>query len=538
MHSHGRGRAPRVSKKFVCLSLLPSMLAALALTPLGLVPAAADTRLIGSVPALTRQSQTLGEMDSSQTLHLSLALPLRNSDQLDQYIAAIYDPNSPSYGQYLTPVQFAAQYGPMQEDYDKAAAFAAAGGLTVTQTYQSRTLLGVTGTVGAIEKTFGIRLMKYQSPGDGRVFYAPDTDPAIPSALSGVITGVIGLDNADPPHRISPPSRDLSHLLDRYILPASPLDSPAPLGLGGPQGPAGGITPSDLKRAYSLNTLPLDGTNQTMALTEFGALQKSDVTAYEDNYGLPHITLQDVPVDNTVYTYVPGQSDDGEEALDCEVLVALAPNANKILIYNGGFSFTDNFAQYADDDVAKTLSVSWIGGDNIQAEQTVLKQIAAQGQSIFCGSGDQGAFNGGSTLSVNNPSSQPFATSVGGTTLNTSNPLGAYSSESVWGGTGGGFDPNWGLPSYQTGVATTANLASTTHRNLPDISADADPNSGYSIFWNGGWGVIGGTSAATPVWAGYTTLVNQQRGRNGMATIGFIGSMRFSVGKWPCLSPV
>ncbi len=158
--------------------------------------------------------------------------------------------------------------------------------------------------------------------------------------------------------------------------------------------------------------------------------------------------------------------------------------------------------------------------------------MAAQGQTIFAASGDSGAYDNRSNtslLSVDDPAAQPYMTAAGGTSLTTAGAGGAWKSETTWSGGGGGISVQWPLPTWQQGVATAANKASTAMRNVPDVSLDADPYTGYSIFLNGGWYLYGGTSCAAPLWAAFTALVNQQRQANGNAPLGFANPIIYSL---------
>lgn len=159
----------------------------------------------------------------------------------------------------------------------------------------------------------------------------------------------------------------------------------------------------------------------------------------------------------------------------------------------------------------------------MQAENSELTQLAAQGITVLASSGDLGAYgNTGSnqfpaTLNVNDPSSQPLVTSVGGTSL-TTGPQQSYVGETVWndlasseGATGGGVSFFWQLPLWQQEYADTSyNGGSTTHRNLSNVSAVGDPQTGVAVYSqiNGGWVEVGGTSvfrlrfgqAISPFW--------------------------------------
>jgi kumamolisin len=125
---------------------------------------------------------------------------------------------------------------------------------------------------------------------------------------------------------------------------------------------------------------------------------------------------------------------------------------------------------------------------------------------------------------------------VGGTSLQTVTPGGAWQSETTWnngsataGAGGGGISGSWPIPSYQSGVVSSQSLGSTTMRNVPDVSLNADPNEGYSIYLQGSWSVWGGTSAAAPLWAAFTALVNQERASTGRQPIGFLNLTVYKV---------
>ena len=130
--------------------------------------------LSGHVPAALSRSQPLERLSASKRLDLAIALPLRNRQALSNLLQQIYDPASPNYRQYLTPEQFAKQFGPTEEDYQTVVAFAKSNGLTVMSTHPNRTLVDVTGCVPEIEKAFHLNMRVYRHPTESRNFYAPD----------------------------------------------------------------------------------------------------------------------------------------------------------------------------------------------------------------------------------------------------------------------------------------------------------------------------------------------------------------------------
>ncbi len=227
--------------------------------------------------------------------------------------------------------------------------------------------------------------------------------------------------------------------------------------------------------------------------------------------------------------------------LDIELQIALAPGASGIIVYEGpntGTGIVDTYDRIAKDNLAKQISTSWgasegeIGSSIINSENSSFLQMAAQGQSIYAASGDEGAYaDGGSNPpSVQDPASQPYVVGVGGTSLSV-NSGETYNSETTWndsyGASGGGVSTVWSIPAWQQGISTAY---SSTMRNVPDVSLNADPNTGYSIYYQGSWSSIyGGTSCAAPLWAAFTARVNQQRAANGQQPLGFANPAIYNI---------
>ena len=262
----------------------------------------------------------------------------------------------------------------------------------------------------------------------------------------------------------------------------------------------------------------------------------SDISAYESQFDLPSVPLQNVLIDGASSAAGPNAD---EVTLDIELQIALAPGASKILVYETGDTDSetlDGYSRIAEDDQAKQISTSWgldepdIASSTLQAENTIFQQMAAQGQTIYSASGDNGAYDTGSRrdgLTVDDPASQPYVCGVGGTTLTTSGAGGVYVSETTWnagsvanGAGGGGISTVWPIPIWQQSAVSSASRGSATMRNVPDVSLNADPNTGYAIYTQGSWVVYGGTSCAAPLWAAFTALVNQQRTARGLAPLG------------------
>ena len=486
-------------------------------------------------PGAVRRAALLGRKSGGEAVPLVLALPLRDPAGLDRLLHHQYTPGDPLFHHFIAPAEFADRFSPTPQAYAAVEAFARASGLSVTGTHPDRLLLDVSGPSSAVEAAFHVRLQNYAAA-DGRIFHAPDADPAVPASLAGKIAGVIGLQNS------SVWRPQLQHPAYSFL--------PAQIG----SGPIGGLTPSDVKAAYSLDQTPLTGAGRTLGLMELDGFTPSDISTYETSYGLPQVPLQTILTGG--FSGVPGNpifdEGPGEVTLDIELMAALAPGASAIRVYeapNSDAGILAAFTQIADDNLAKEVSTSWglpedeTASAMFPSENAIFQQMASQGQSLYAASGDSGAYGDTQTLTVSDPASQPYVTGVGGTTLNVFTPGGPYGAEAAWGdpttatpnqpkgsGGGGGISTIWSLPDYQAGVA---GLGSETQRNVPDISLDSNPNTGYSIFYGGGWTIFGGTSCAAPLWAAFTALVNQQRQINKQADLGFPNPAIYQIATGP-----
>ena len=471
--------------------------------------------LRGHVPSITARLQPLGRLPATANLRLAIALPLRNRESLTTLLQQLYDPASPQYHRYLTPDQFAAQFGPTEADYEALIDFAKSNGLTVTGTHPNRALLDVGGTVADIERAFHVTLRVYPHPSEARTFFAPEAEPAIDLALP--ILAVSGLDNYAVPQ---PGSR------------AEPLANGGGASPGAGSGFSGPFMGNDFRAAY-VPGVSLDGTGQAVGLLELDGYYPNDITTYEDNAELPHVPLLPVLLDGFSGTPTANATNVSEVSLDIEVVVAMAPGLSKVIVYEApddGPGYLDILSRMATDNAAKQLSSSWIIPDNPTADQSYL-QFAAQRQSFFQASGDYDAYYPGIPEWADNTN----ITIVGGTTLSTTGPGGAYVSETVWNngdgtrGSGGGISVNYAIPSWQQGVNMSANGGSSTMRNIPDVAMVAE---NVSVIANDGQQQqVVGTSIAAPLWAGFTALVNQQRATNATSPIGFLNPAIYAIGK-------
>lgn len=470
----------------------------------------------------------VGRVSASDTVPAVLTLPLRDAAGLDALLTHLYTPGDPAYHHFITPDEFAAKFAPTQADYDAVARWAKAQGLTVTATHRNRLLLEVSGPASVTEAAFDVQLQQVKVPAAegraARLARQPDTAPRVPAALAGRVSGVVGLDTV---------TQRRPHL--RRASQSASLTAAAGTGVGG------GLSVSDIRTAYGFNSFSGTGTGQVIAIFQLATFAQSDITAYQNANGLPHVPVNVVQVSTGVSTSFNTSDDQAEATLDAEMALALTPNLSSVQVYecpNTDAGVLAGYSRIANDNIAAQVSTSWgapettLTRTTLNSEYAIFKQMAAQGQALLAASGDDGAYDTGSRtdgLTVDDPASQPYVTGVGGTTLQTKSPGGPYLSETTWynsstSATGGGVSTQWGVPTYQQPVP-----AIPSGRTVPDISINADPNTGYAIYVQGGWTTYGGTSAAAPLWAGLTALVNSRRAALGLGRVGFLNTAIYQI---------
>ncbi len=462
------------------------------------------------VPPAAKNSTVLGRVASDKSLRISIGLPLRNKAALNQLLNDLYNPETPQYRQFLTSDQFAGRFGPSEADYAAVLDFARTNGFTRIVTHPNRMLVDATATVADLQKAFHVKLGWHKHPKEKRDFYAPDADPSL--ELSVPVLSVSGLDNYVVPHPAS-----LLVSLGQTNVSARPL---------GGSGSGGNFRGFDFRHAYAPG-VSLTGSNQFVGLLQFDGYNKSDITSYESASGLPNVPLINILLDDA--SGAAGQ-DNIEVALDIEMSIAMAPGLAGVLVYEGGSGASGNtiLNRMATDNVAKQLSASWTFGIDSTTTQ-IYQQFATQGQSYFNASGDSDAYSG----TIPTPADHAWVTSVGGTTLSMNGAGVSYSSEIAWNrndghGTGGGVSTTYAIPTWQQATSMANNQGSTTMRNIPDVAMVAD---GVAVFYGGGiQGSVGGTSVASPLWAGFMALVNEQAANRRKPAVGFLNPVVYPLG--------
>jgi len=484
------------------------------------------------------QSVRLQHSDANRTMEVTVSLALRNGAALDRFLAGVSDPTSHTYGHYVTPSEFAALYGPTQAQVDQVVQHLQASGLTVTSVSSNRTVVAATGPVHAVETAFGVTISDWHDAAENRDFFGNDSQPILPAALASFVVGIAGLNN---------------HYRAKHHSVASTFASAAPV--------VGAYSPTDIKTAYDVMPLAargFSGAGQPLGLFELDVFRQSNISIYDAQYGLSTTLPSVVSVDSGP---LPAGGEI-EVELDIEVMHAIAPSS-PITVWAGpntDVGAIDTYNAMVTSDTTKANSTSWgqcepsTMASIMVALDNIFKQAAAQGQSFYAASGDTGAFdcmgNPSSTftgLAVDNPADDPFVTGVGGTTLRLGTDS-TYGSESAWSnptrnpplGSGGGLSTTFSRPAWQTGPGV-ANPYTSGMRQVPDVSLDADPTTGYSIYATDkgttAWFDVGGTSAAAPAWAAFTSLVNQFRAAYDSPRLGFANPMLYRLGSTTPLYP-
>jgi subtilase family serine protease len=446
----------------------------------------------------------VGHLPASRRISLALSLPLRNPDQLEKLLEDLYDPQSPSYHHYLSVQDFAERFGSNEEDYAAVVRFAESNGLKVVGKGANRMVLDVEGPAANIESAFHTSFGVFQHPTEARTFYAPEREPV--AELNVPLLHITGLDNVSLPHA--------KNTLSAVTAKASG------------SGPSGSFLGSDLRTAY-YGSGSLKGAGQIVALYEYKGYNASDINAYFNNAGQAlNVPIKAISVNGASVTCGSGCTDI-EQALDIEQAISMAPALSQLSVYVGKNDISI-FNQMAADNNAKSISVSYGWSKDQSSLDPILEEMAAQGQTVFVATGDQGS---STAANVVWPSDDPWVTAVGGTVLTTKSAGGAWQSETGWSNSAGMVSKNnVPIPSYQqlAGVVTSSNGASNTLRNIPDVSSESA--AAQYVCANGSCRTQGGgTSYAAPLWASLIAMANEQSLNDGGTYVGFLNPTLYGI---------
>jgi len=499
-------------------------------------------------------AKVVGAINPSQRIEITLQVRRKPGSSFDAKVSKIASQGLADR-KYLTRAELADQAGADPEDMAKVETFAHAHNLTVTQADAARRTVKLSGRIADMSTAFGVKLERYRA---GNISYRGRTGSlTIPEDLRDVVVRVLGLDDrpvVETHYRVwkktstSGAGRGQAHKQSgaKRVRPAAKVQATS-------------FSPLQLASIYEFPT-GLDGSGQTIGIIELNDVdsqgnptgagyQTSDLETFFSNLDIPTPNVSAVGVDGGAN--VPGQDADAdaEVTLDIEVAGAIAPGA-KIAVYFGT-NTDDGFVQVLSaavhDDVRKPaiISVSWGQAEETATPQMlngleeILEEATALGVTVCIAAGDDGSPDMVKKVwdkkpHVDFPASSPFALACGGTTLDSSSKPGAPE-ETVWnegaqgGATGGGVSNFFPKPSYQVNVNVPAPATSAGGRGVPDVAADADPSTGYSVFIGGSPQVIGGTSAVAPLYAGLVARMNQSLAKSGGNPVGFLNPLLYSL---------
>ena len=546
------------------------------------LPAAAAppdrTTLNGSIPSWANAQHHVGSVDPSTDVGFRVYLGWRDPAGAEALAKAVSTPGNSQYGKYVTPAQFRSRFAPTQAQVGAVQSWLRGQGFSVQYTPQNNHYVSAEGTVAQAQTAFGAGFGMYKV--DGLTVRSPSANLSIPTSLSGIVSGVVGLDDsaqfvhADHTTGDAPPPA--------AFVSASPCSTywgekqatgfTNPYGTGTlPYTPCG-YTPAQIKGAYGISGY--DGSGQTVAIIDAYAAPTilQDVNQWSVNRGLPTMSgsqLTQVVAPGTYHHPERGMKQDpqgwyGEETLDVEAVHGMAPAA-KVVYVGAPNNFQDLDAalnHVVDRHLASIVTNSYgfntelLPPGYIKPYEATIEQGVAEGIGIYFSSGDnsdESQVVGYRTADW--PASSPYVTAVGGTTL-AAGASNNYLFETGWGSTtsswtgsawspaapgpwlyggGGGVSQIFAEPSYQQGVVPSSVFSAQgrTGRALPDISANADPNTGYLIgetqtFPDGSVKYseyrLGGTSLSSPLIAGIMALANQAAGRD----LGFVNPLLYS----------
>lgn len=341
----------------------------------------------------------------------------------------------------------------------------------------------------------------------GRMMAAAAAGAAL--ATIGGVTGVPA--TAAGNHQASPPFR--VKVIGRLPDGQPKLSSKGPTGL----------SPSAVQSVYNLSGLSATsgaGAGQIIAIVDayHDPRALSDLNTWNVEYGYAQLSTctslsQTGPCFEQADPQGTPKVNSGwalEESLDIEWAHAEAPGAKVVLVEAASSSDTNLFdsVAYANSIGASEVSMSW-GGGEFSGETSFDSDLAHGGTLYTASSGDSGH----GTIY---PSASPNVIAVGGTTLNgcSGTSCAGFSGETAWSGSGGGASADESIPGYQVSYpgavygATSIDALTGGTRGIPDVSFDANPNTGVSIYdstrYQGqlGWFTVGGTSVGAPNWAG------------------------------------
>ncbi len=416
--------------------------------------------------------------------------------------------------------EYEERFGASPVDVAKVEEFAHRNHLSTAEVNLAGRTVQLRGAIKDFEEAFHVHLSHYRDAA-GAVFRGRTGEVNVPRSLGGIILGVFGLDNR--PHAV--PKFQVA-TKDGLFIPHAAAPS--------------SFFADTLSRLYGF---PTGGTGkgQCIGIIELGGgYRVKDLETYFSLVGLRTPSVTAISVDGGINSPSTPDSADGEVMLDIEVAGAVAPGA-KIVVYfstntDKGFLDAVTTAVHDNRNSPAVISISWGQAEanwtvqSLNAFDEAFKAASLIGVTVCIAAGDRGSSDGlqDGKVHVDFPAASPFVLACGGTKVTAKG--GKIISEVVWhesdsSATGGGVSNFFPLPFYQRKGGVPPSLdAGFKGRGVPDVAADADPDTGYKVIVDGQEMVIGGTSAVAPLMAGLSARVNQSTRKNA----GFVNHILYS----------
>ena len=482
--------------------------------------------LAGSRPPRAAAADDLGAVPSTLQLHGISLLFSRSAAQqaaLDALVAAQQNPASPLYHQWITPDQYAAQFGVAASDIAAAESWLEQQGFSIDSVSRSRNRILFSGTAAQVASAFGAPLHYYLAPSTSlqpaQTHFAPSANLTLPSALA---SSVLGIGNLSDFHL-------LPHIVRGAPQAAQPRFTSSATGNHY-------LTPGDLATIYDITPAYNSGyigSNQSIAVIGQSAVNLSDITNFQNAVGIAGKTPIVVLVPDTGTSAVVADGDEAESDLDLEYSSTIAKGAQVYFVYTGNsksFGAFDAIVYAIDNLVAPVISSSYgdcepnLGQAQYTSYNASLEQAAAQGQTVVSAAGDNGSTDcygeykttqtaENEQLAVDFPASSQYVTGIGGTEFPSADVAAgnntyfdaqsstdiissakSYIPEMVWNddvaaasvgcpGTdcqpissgGGGVSIFTAQPSWQSGTIGGVAIVNNGHRMVPDIAMTASP---------------------------------------------------------------
>ena len=536
----------------------------------GVGSAVSRTTLRNSSSPVAQPAHFIRHVPGGARIDFELYLGLRDTAGAEAALAAVSDPSSSRYGDYLSPSAFRARFARPQADVDAARAWLSSQGFSLGAVPANHTTVSASGTVAQVERAFQTALNEYRV--GGRSERAPATAPSVPASLDGVVRGV--LDLADVRHRVGAPAPPLAFRAGRpcseYWGQRMARELPDAYGRTQPFTVCG-YGPDQIRGAYGLERTVregVDGSGVRVAIVDAYASTtiQRDVNTYSRRHDLPSITLDQITRPPQFGSKCGRRGWSVEETLDIEAVHGVAPGAG--ILYWGAASCLDRHLRDAVADIvehhrADIITNSYGGRDeqdpasHVLAWHDIFLQAGAEGIGTYFSSGDDGdGIENVGIRTVQLPASDPATTAVGGTSLGV-DAFDRYVFETGWGtgisslardawkpappgaflyGGGGGTSRIFAEPSYQRGVVPDrlSGYWGGSNRVVPDIAMVGDPNTGFIVGQTQtfpghveryGEYRLGGTSLSSPLFAGVMALADDAAG----SSHGFVNPLLYSL---------